>query len=131
MELRPSILLSRGSIVHTETGTVIQTDHGKFLVVVGEIDGQLGLVCINSKPRSRRPESQVEIGPESAKCLSHVSYIDCGELNVRPKARLEKLMREGRIQYRGAVGADVWARAAEAALKCATLSQKEKDFFRS
>ncbi len=119
----------RGSVVLTRTGSVIEVEHEKFLLVVAkDARGFIALCTINTKSR-RHGLAQVGITPKDLPCLSHDSFVNCANVVFVEEARFSKSLDEGVFIPKGHIGQDVIERVLEAGRNCRLLKPFEREFF--
>lgn len=116
MDLPPKIAQNyadkRGAVVHTNVGTLINVNHGKFILVLKNIGGRVGYCVINSDIYGQDPESKIKIDVndqpvltnEDCPALSHEkSYVNCANVKLIDEAVLKAKIVSGDFQLEGVV----------------------------
>ena len=142
MEL-PSFVTSRyadrrGAVVHTNAGTLINVDHGKFILVLKKIKGVIGYCVINSERYSFDPESKVEIGFEDQPVITSgdcsglrkdKSYVNCGNVGLIDEFEFNAKIQAGVFQYVGSVNSERLQTILARGQACKVLKPFQRQFF--
>ena len=128
----------RGAVVHTNAGTLINVDHGKFVLVLKKIKGVIGYCVINSERFSFDPESKVEIGINDQPVITHgdcsglknkKSYVNCGNVGLIDEKDFNAKILAGVFQYVGTVEQERLLVILARGQSCKVLKPFLKQFF--
>ena len=127
----------RSSVVLTPTGSVVRTDHDKFLLVVDVSGGTVHTCVINTKPNRFAPKgSQVEIDgndlpsvSSERDTLTHKSYVDCSKVVDVGEDEFRLAVERGFFEPKGHLGDVAMMYVQNAGLKCDALRPFEKKYF--
>ena len=128
--------------MHTDKGTVIVADHGKFLLVVNTSVGVVHTCVINTdKNKFAPPNSQVAIDDKDLqwigkdedsgkdKVLTHVSYVDCSKMFDVDEEDFGKAIENGKFQPKGFLDETSMCYVLDAGQNCKTLRPFERKYF--
>lgn len=119
----------RGAVVLTAAGSVIEVGHEKFLLVVGNFEGDVYLCVINSRPYRFHPEAQVPISVDDLPALSHASYVDCSKLKRLGKQAFVESLKNGTFVAKGRLSGVAMAHVLRAGRCCPNLNRFERKIF--
>lgn len=146
MQMPPALVAAaykkRGAVVHTDKGTVIVAEHGKFLLVVNTSGGVVHTCVINTeKNKFAPPNSQVAIDDKDMpwigkdedsgkdKVLTHVSYVDCSKMFDVDEEDFGKAIENGKFQPKGFLDETSMCYVLDAGQNCKTLRPFERKYF--
>lgn len=142
MELPAALVNSsysqRSSVVHTETNSVIETDHGKFLLVIKKLDERVICCAINSIRYGKTVDSQMEIReedqpaitPQDLPVLDHISFVNCASLFEINIASFYEKINQSIFKPVGHLGETAMAHVLRAGQKCRVLRKYQQDYFK-
>lgn len=142
MDLPASLVSSsftqRSAVVHTNTNSVIETDHGKFLLVIKNLEDRIVCCAINSIRYSQSFDSQISIleedqpaiTPEDLPALEHVSYVNCSTIFEIETSEFQKKLTQGVFKPKGHLSDAAMAHVLRAGQKCKVLRKFQQDYFR-
>jgi len=142
MDLPQSLVRSsftqRSAVVHTETNSVIETDHGKFLLVIKNLGERIVCCAINSVRYSKAfctqmeilDEDQPAITPQDLPALEHVSYVNCTSLFEIDTSEFQSKLSQGIFKPKGHLSEKAMAHVLRAGQKCRVLRKFQQDYFK-
>ena len=128
----------RGAVVHTDMGSLINVDHGKFILVLKKIDGVIGYCVINSKRYNIDPESKVQISFNDQPIITNKdfpglkkdkSYVNCGNVGLIEESEFNYRIRSGVFQYVGSIELEKMQDILARGQSCKVLKPFQKLFF--
>lgn len=123
----------RGTVFHTETGSVIQTDHGKFLLIVKSLEESLKCVVINhALSKHAQVCDQPKVTEDDISCLNayDVSYVNCSEIISIEMETYKKRIEDKTFVPKGHMSERAMAEILNAGQHCTKLKPFEQNFFR-
>ncbi len=142
MDFPPSVTRGfadrRGSVLHTNAGTLINVDHGKFILILKNIEGEVGYCVINSDRYSFDPESKVEIDAKDQPVITKddcpalskpKSYVNCANVGIIGETELKAKIDSKEFQYVGSVNAETMLVILAKGQACDVLKPFQKRFF--
>lgn len=128
----------RGAVVHTNAGTLINVDHGKFILVLKKIKDVIGYCVINSERYNFDPESKVKIDFEDQPVITNndcsalrkdKSYVNCGNVGLIAESDFNAKIQAGLFQYVGSINLERLQTILARGQACKVLKPFQKQFF--
>jgi len=125
--------LFQGMLLLIDVRSLDNMPHDKRVVVLGEKDdGSVGCCFINTKAsrETKKKDFQIELQPcDYPSFLSHISYIDCGEVRQTKKDVIDSWYNEGKIKSYGCLKEKDFELVRNKIKNNISLSKREKSFF--
>jgi len=124
--------LLQGMLLLFDVRALNDMPHDKRIVVLGEKDdGYVGCCFINTKAstETKKKDFQIELQPRDyPNFLSHISYIDCGEVRQMKKDDINSWYNEGKIKEYGCLKEKDFELARNKIKGNISLNKREKSF---